>query len=147
MPAQFAAGYLQWDRCGAERLPLCIYAIRTRMKKWRPSARLWMNVALSTRCFTKMRLIFISIPKSVLTGRYADSKDAWSRPDRMKNIIWQVRYTAVQETSATRAAAAKIRFCLSACFNTLKRCTAGQKRSPLSWITTLFTRVKKHETG
>lgn len=69
---------LVWRRAA----PLCIYAIRTRMKKWRPSTRLWINAALSIRCFTKMRWIFTSIPKSVRTGRFVGSKNAWLHPDR-----------------------------------------------------------------
>lgn len=38
--------------------------IRIKMKKWRPSARLWMNVALSSRCFTRMTGIHLN-PKII----------------------------------------------------------------------------------
>ncbi|EGJ03405.1 putative transposase [Shigella dysenteriae 155-74] len=65
--------------------------------------------------FMKMKWISIFIPKSVRTGNCADSKNGWSRRDRMKNIIWPERCTAGQVKSAMWAATAKVRRCSSAC--------------------------------
>ncbi|BBW74555.1 hypothetical protein THOKLE011_08450 [Klebsiella michiganensis] len=57
-------------------------------------------------------------PKIGADWQVRGQQNLWSPPYRMKNIIWQVRCTAVQEKSATWAVAAKLHLCLSACFNT-----------------------------
>ncbi len=74
----------------------------------------------------KMKWISIFIPKSVRTGNCADSKNGWSRRDRMKNIIWPERCTAGQVKSAMWAATAKVRRCY---ISLLKRLKATYRRA------------------
>ncbi len=101
--------------CGEGLRQLCVSVTRIKMKRWQQSIKHWTNAAQSIRSFMKMKWISIFIPKSVRTGNCADSKNGWSRRDRMKNIIWPERCTAGQVKSAMWAATAKVRRCSSAC--------------------------------
>ncbi len=64
-----AAG-LVWRRAA----PTLVSVTHTKKKKWSLSMKHWRNVVRKTPCFTKMKWIFISTRKSVLTGSYAGSK-------------------------------------------------------------------------
>ncbi|CAD6023749.1 unnamed protein product (plasmid) [Escherichia coli] len=83
-------GYLLPDWYGAEPRRHCVSVTHTKKKKWPLFMKHWRNAVRKTPCFTKMKWIFISPRKSVLTDSYAGSKSALSHRARMKSIILPV---------------------------------------------------------
>ncbi len=63
---------------GAEQRRHCVSVTHTKKKKWSLSMKHWRNAVRKIPCFTKMKWIFISTRKSVLTGSYAGSKNVLS---------------------------------------------------------------------
>ena len=83
-------GYLLPDWYGAEPRRHYVSVTHTKKKKWPLFMKHWRNAVRKNPCFTKMKWIFISTRKSVLTDSYAGSKSALSHRARMKSIILPV---------------------------------------------------------
>lgn len=72
--------------------------------------------AQNSRCFTMMKWISTSIPKSARAGSYAGNKSALSHWVRMKSTILPMRCTVVRAKSATWVDTVKANPCLSGCY-------------------------------